>query len=120
MAPDDFSGGRRVTAKQSTTCVSGLAAAAGGNAMQGNVPNLDLKDRAEDHLKALHCILEAWEEGAELGIAPELMAYAALYTALTDLVGAFGEDHVAGMTDGLRGRLMKGEFTVGKPAPRKN
>jgi hypothetical protein len=88
--------------------------------MQGNSPNLDLKDRAEDHLKALHCILEAWEEGAGLGIAPELMAYAALYTALTDLVGAFGEDHVAMMTDGLRCRLMKGEFTVNAAPPRKN
>jgi hypothetical protein len=88
--------------------------------MQGHIPNLDPSDRKDDHLKALNCILEAWEEGTEQGIAPELMAYAALYTALTDLVGAYGEDHVARMTDGLRGRLLKGEFTVCKGSPRKN
>ena len=40
-------------------------------------------------MKALNFILEAWEEGTESGIAPELMAYAALYTALTDLVASF-------------------------------
>jgi hypothetical protein len=88
--------------------------------MHGHLPIMDLSDRKDDHLKALHCILEAWEDGAEKGIPPELMAYAALYTALTDLVGAYGEDHVARMTDGLRGRLMKGEFTVCDPTPRKN
>ena len=43
-------------------------------------------------MKALNFILEAWEEGTGSGIAPELMAYAALYTALTDLVASFGED----------------------------
>jgi hypothetical protein len=88
--------------------------------MQGYMPSSDLSDRDDDHLKALHCILEAWEVGAEKGIAPELMAYAALYTALTDLVGSYGEDHVARMTDGLRARLMKGEFTVCQASPRKN
>ena len=45
-------------------------------------------------MKALNFILEAWEEGTESGIAPEMMAYAALYTALTDLVASFGEDSV--------------------------
>ena len=29
------------------------------------------------------------------GVAPELIAYAALFTALSDLVGAFGEEAVA-------------------------
>ena len=43
-------------------------------------------------VKALNYILEAWEEGTESGIAPELMAYAALYTAL----------------DGPRGLLRRG------------
>ena len=43
-------------------------------------------------MKALHFILEAWEEGTGSGIAPEMMAYAALYTALTDLVASYGED----------------------------
>ena len=66
----------------------------------------------DDRLKALGLILGAWEEGADHGIAPELMAYAALYTALTDLVAAFGEDHVGRMVEGLKPRVEKGEFTV--------
>ena len=63
-------------------------------------------------MKALNFILEAWEEGTESGIAPELMAYAALYTALTDLVASFGEDSVASLVNGLVPRVQKGEFTV--------
>ena len=49
-------------------------------------------ESGNDSFKALSLILEAWDEGTDQGIAPELMAYAALFTALTDLVAAFGED----------------------------
>ncbi|HEU0160482.1 MAG TPA: hypothetical protein VFR00_14265, partial [Hyphomicrobiaceae bacterium] len=52
-------------------------------------------------VKALNYILEAWEEGTESGIAPELMAYAALYTALTDLVASFGEESVVSLVASL-------------------
>ena len=73
---------------------------------------LGLADSSDESLQALGYILEAWEEGTGQGIAPELMAYAALFTALTDLVAAFGEDSVATLIDGLRPRLMKGEFSL--------
>ena len=63
-------------------------------------------------MKALNYILEAWEEGTGSGIAPELMAYAAIYTALTDLVAAFGEASVVSLVNGLGPRVEKGEFTV--------
>lgn len=66
----------------------------------------------DDTLKALGLILEAWEEGAENGVAPELMAYAALYAALTDLVASFGEQTVAEMALGLAKRVNAGEFTL--------
>ncbi len=69
---------------------------------------------SDDSLKALGIILDAWDEGADAGVAPELMAYAALFTALTDLVAAFGEDAVATLMDGLVGRVNGGEFTVGR------
>ena len=36
--------------------------------------------------RALSLILEAWDEGTESGVPNEQMAYAALFTALTDLV----------------------------------
>lgn len=71
-----------------------------------------LAGKDDDSLKALGFILEAWEEGTESGVAPELMAYAALYTALTDLVAAFGEESVADLALGLAKRVNKGEFTL--------
>lgn len=66
----------------------------------------------DDSLRALGLILEAWEQAADRGVAPELMAYAAIYTALTDLVAVFGEDNVADLTRGLAARVTKGEFTL--------
>ena len=80
--------------------------------MEFSMSGLGLADSNDDSLKALNFILEAWEEGADHGIAPEMMAYAALYTALTDLVASFGEDHVVRMVEGLKPRVLKGEFTV--------
>ena len=69
-------------------------------------------ESSDESLKALDCILEAWEEGTESGIAPELLAYAALYTALTDLVAVFGEQPVVSLVNGLVHRVEKGEFTL--------
>ena len=69
-------------------------------------------DAKSDSYKALHLILEAWDEGALQGIAPEMMAYAALFTALTDLVASFGEEAVAQLTSGLDRRVREGEFTM--------
>jgi hypothetical protein len=65
----------------------------------------------DDSVTALALMLDAWDEGTEIGVAPELMAYAAIYTALTDLVSRFGEDAVASLADGLVRRVQKGEFT---------
>jgi hypothetical protein len=69
-------------------------------------------ESSNESQKALDCILEAWEEGTESGIARELMAYAALYTALTDLVAVFGEEPVMSLVNGLVQRVEKGEFTL--------
>ncbi|HEX5957293.1 MAG TPA: hypothetical protein VFY92_01375 [Hyphomicrobiaceae bacterium] len=75
---------------------------------------LALADDSDDSLKALNFILNAWEEAAENGISPEIMAYAALYAALTDLVGAFGESAVMKLVKELGPRVEKGEFTVSR------
>ena len=71
-----------------------------------------LAETDDARVMALKYILEAWEEGTESGIAPELMAYAALYTALTDLVASFGEESVISLVNGLVPRVKKGEFTL--------
>lgn len=70
----------------------------------------------DDLLRALHFILQAWEDGAASGLAPEHMAYAALFTALSDLVAAYGEDAVAGLATGLGTRIRSGEFTLPRAA----
>ncbi len=71
----------------------------------------ELSSTSDESLKALGIMLQAWDQGAEDGVAPELMAYAALFTALTDLVGIYGEPAVAAMAKGLVTRIENGEFT---------
>jgi hypothetical protein len=60
---------------------------------------------------ALRLILSAWEEGCEAGISPEMMTFAALYTGLSDLVGARGEHQVALFMEQLADRVRDGEFS---------
>jgi hypothetical protein len=69
-------------------------------------------DSNDQRIAALNYILEAWDEAIATGIASELMAYAAIYTALTDLVAAFGEDSVVSLVNGLGSRVLKGEFSL--------
>ena len=65
----------------------------------------------EQKQAALRYILDAWEEAHD-GIEPEMLANAALFAALADLIGAYGEDAVAKMTNGLSRRIHHGEFTL--------
>jgi hypothetical protein len=61
---------------------------------------------------ALRYILDAWEEALHDGIEPEMLANAALYAALADLISLYGEDAVAKMAGGLSRRIHHGEFTL--------
>lgn len=61
---------------------------------------------------ALRYIMEAWEEAVYDGIEPELLANAAFFAALSDLVSSYGEEAVARMTEGLPRRIHNGEFTL--------
>jgi hypothetical protein len=76
---------------------------------------MDLVEDKDETLRALGFILDAWDEGTANGIAPELLAYAAMFTALSDLVAAYGEDAVAKLTTGLGTRIQSGEFTLSRP-----
>jgi hypothetical protein len=69
-------------------------------------------DPDDSTFRALSLILEAWDEGTESGVPNEKMAYAALFTALTDLVAQFGEDAVVRMARGLEERIHLGEFSL--------
>lgn len=73
------------------------------------------RETAEDKAQgqeALRYILDAWEEALHDGIEPEMLANAALFAALADLVATYGEDAVAKMTGGLSRRIQHGEFTL--------
>lgn len=73
-----------------------------------------LADSDDESLRALHIILQAWEDGTASGLAPEQMAYAALFTALSDLVAAYGEDAVAALASNLGPRIKSGEFSLAR------
>lgn len=62
--------------------------------------------------EALRYILDAWEEALHDGVEPEMLANAALFAALTDLIDVYGEDAVANMASGLSRRIHHGEFTL--------
>ena len=70
-----------------------------------------LATKDDDSLKALGFILEAWEEGTESGVAPELMAYAALYTALRQ-GAALGLTVVSRFTYTLESLIQAGKSLV--------
>lgn len=74
-------------------------------------PELDAQKQA-----ALGYILDAWEEALHDGIEPEMLANAALFAALADLISSYGEDAVARMTGGLSRRIQHGEFTLERTA----
>ncbi len=73
---------------------------------------LGLADSDDESLKALNYILVAWEEATDSGVRPQLLAYAAIYTALSDLVSIYGEDSVAKLVTGLAARVHSGEFSL--------
>lgn len=73
---------------------------------------LGLAGSSDESLQALNVILEAWEEGLDSGVRPQLLAYAAIYTALSDLVSAHGEAAVSRLMTGLVARVEAGEFTL--------
>lgn len=74
--------------------------------------NYQENDNNDPSMRALSLILAAWDEGAESGVSAEKMAYAALFTALTDLVNLYGEESVVKLTRGLEQRVYSGEFTL--------
>ena len=66
----------------------------------------------EQKQAALRYIMDAWHEALFDGIEPEMLANAAFFAALSDLVATYGEDAVARMTEGLSRRIHHGEFTL--------
>jgi hypothetical protein len=75
-------------------------------------PTLDSHELDEKKRMALEHILDAWQDALQVGIEPDVLASAAMFTALSDLIEAYGEEPVAKMTRGLPNRIRLGEFTI--------
>ena len=72
----------------------------------------------EDEQKrlALKMILEVWEDALAQGVAAEMVAAAAIFAALTDMIETYGEDSVAEMVAEWPHRIREGEFTLSEDA----
>jgi hypothetical protein len=67
---------------------------------------------ADQKRVALGFLNEAWDSAISEGVDPDIVSHAALFTAISDLVQAYGEEAVAEMTKGLAKRINAFEFSV--------
>ena len=65
----------------------------------------------EQKRAALEYLTEAWSGALAEGIEPDILANAALFAALSELVGVYGENAVAELAAGLPDRIRCGDFT---------
>lgn len=54
---------------------------------------------------------DAWAESTADGIEPEIIADAAMITAIRETVRALGEEQAEALVESLRGRILAGEFS---------
>ena len=78
--------------------------------MDYSVTDLDALVREEQRLTAVENHSEAWAEGLSAGIEPEIIAEAALTTALGELLRASGEPATLALIERMRDRVIAGEF----------
>lgn len=78
--------------------------------MDRGISDIDQLIREEKRLTAVESYEDAWAEGRAAGIEPDIMADAAIATALEELVRANGEAAALSLMERMRERLMAGEF----------
>jgi hypothetical protein len=69
---------------------------------------------AEKKRVALSYLGEAWDGAMAEGVDSEILAHAALFAALSDLISTYGEDAVAGLAQTLPDRIQAQEFSIGR------
>jgi predicted YcjX-like family ATPase len=75
-------------------------------------PALDEHRRMEAKHAALRHIMDAWEDAVYDGLDPDVIATAAIFAALSDMISTYGEEPVAVMCERLPERIRHGEFTT--------
>jgi hypothetical protein len=78
--------------------------------MDHGTVDIDAMIREEKRLEAAENHGEAWAEAISAGIEPEIVAEAALATAVAELVKTLGEDGAVAFLDQIRDRTVAGEF----------
>ena len=78
--------------------------------MEHGFTDLDALVREEKRLTAEESHCEAWAEGLSAGIEPEIIAEAAMTTALAELMRSSGEPAVLGLMERMRDRVIAGDF----------
>ncbi|MBZ0230549.1 MAG: hypothetical protein K8F58_19135 [Bauldia sp.] len=69
---------------------------------------------AEKKRLALAYLTEAWDEAVAEGVDSEILAHAALFAALADLIETYGEEAVAALATSLPGRIRAFEFSLAR------
>ena len=72
----------------------------------------ELATIAEKKRVALAYLSDAWDGALAEGVDSEILAHAALFTALCDLIATYGEEPVAELAKSLPKRIRALEFTV--------
>lgn len=78
--------------------------------MDHGISDIDVLIREEKRLSAVESYEDAWAEGRAAGIEPDIMADAAIATALEELVRANGGTAALALIERMRDRLVAGEF----------
>ncbi len=83
--------------------------------MAHGLTDLDAMVREEKRLTAVENHCEAWADGLSAGIEPEIIAEAAMTTALAELLRASGEPAALALIERMRDRVIAGEFEPEQP-----
>jgi len=63
---------------------------------------------------ALAYLTQAWDDAVAEGVESDVLAHAALFAALSDLVLTYGEEAVADLASSLAARVRNREFTLNR------
>jgi hypothetical protein len=74
---------------------------------------VDLLEKEKKQV-ALDILQDAWDEATGHGIEGEIVAFAALFAALADLVERFGESAVSEMMTKMPDRVLEGHYSINR------
>lgn len=83
--------------------------------IEPSASELDALVREEKRLTAVESHTEAWADSFCAGIEPDIIAEAALATALSEIVRRGGENAALALIDRMREKVIAGDFDPPQP-----